>query len=125
MKMINEKLDKDDYKRLSRQEYWIAPENQWSAARDGIEGEVISVLDGKKKRIADAIIELIDVLSPIAHQLDCYEELQYNLEILRMGNGATRQRRIFEETGSYNEVVKQMRLAFQKSLEIFSESSKQ
>lgn len=84
---------------------WIAPQNQWVAARDGLEGIIITDINGKKEKISDSIYQLLETLEPTAKNLECFEELQEIKGIIKNGNGAQRQRKIFAETHSLTEVV--------------------
>lgn len=89
----------------SKEEQWIAPENQWHAARDGLDG-VITDSAGNRQKISESVQELIEKLSPTARSLNCLEELQSINQMITHGNGAQRQRKLFEETGSLLDVVK-------------------
>lgn len=89
----------------STEHYWIAPENQWIAARDGLDGMIITDLKGTRRKIADEVLDLTEKLSPIAAKLNCLEELQDLRKIVRKGNGAQRQRQAFAEASSLKEVV--------------------
>lgn len=100
----------------SQEQQWIAPENQWSAARDGLEGVIITHLGKKKQKISESILELVEKLSPIAKNLNCIEELEYIKQIIANGNGAQRQRDIFAKTQSFTEVVKDSIDRFESSL---------
>lgn len=89
----------------STEQQWTAPENQWIAARDGLEGIIIIDSSGQRKKISDALLELIQRLAPTAQNLNCIEELEYIKNIIANGNGAFRQRNIFKETHSLRDVV--------------------
>jgi carboxylate-amine ligase len=121
---INEDLDAGDPINWSKEHHWIAPENQWIAARDGLDGMIIANLEGKRQKISDMVLELIPVLLPIAERLDCREELYYLSHIIKNGNGAQRQRKIFNETGSLVDVVKVMHEEFKSSFQECYTSSK-
>lgn len=95
-----------------KKRHWIAPENILIAARDGLDGMIITDLSGTKKRIADEIHELVDTLSPLARQLHSYEELQHVKHIISHGNGATHQLNHFLETQSLQSVVSQSTMEF-------------
>lgn len=114
---INEELDAGHSTNWTTEHHWLAPENQWIAARDGLEGMIITNLEGKRQKISEAILELIPVLLPIARGLDCREELFYLNHIVKNGNGAERQRKIFHETGSLIDVVKTMHEEFKSSFQ--------
>lgn len=106
---INDGAQESDW---SQELYWISPENQWNAARDGLDGILITDLNGKKQKISEAVLDLVEKLSPIARSLNCLEELLYLKQIVANGNGAEKQRRVFNKTESLKEVV----LASQKEL---------
>jgi carboxylate-amine ligase len=89
----------------TKEQQWIAPENQWIAARYGLDGIIITDINGKRERISDSILQLVENLSATAKQLNCLEELQSINQIAARGNGAQRQRSIFMETLSLKEVV--------------------
>lgn len=86
-------------------QHWIAPENNLIAARDGLQGIIVTDLKGTRKKIADEIYRLVEAVTPIAKNLDNYEELQYIKQILTKGNGAVQQRKIFAETQSLYKLV--------------------
>lgn len=89
----------------TEEQQWIAPENQWYAARDGLEGVIITDSGGQRQKISESILQLIERLTPTARSLNCIEELLYIKHIIANGNGAQRQRNIFKETQSLRDVV--------------------
>jgi len=99
----------------SPEQQWIAPENQWIAARDGLNGMIITDLQGNREKISESILQLIDTLSPTAKKLNCYEELQAISRIIINGNGAERQRNLFKDSQSLQEVVLNMSNEFNDS----------
>jgi len=114
---INQELDSSSQRKWTREQDWIAPENQWIASRDGLEGMIIVDVLGKRQKISDCILDLIQLLSPIAKALQCLEELHFLKEIIKNGNGAQRQRKVFQKTGSIKEVVAAARREFISSLQ--------
>lgn len=92
-------------KTVSMRRYWMAPENQWVAARDGLEGMIIVNDEGKRRKISDDILNLMEHLAPVAKRLNSYEELLYVEEIIRHGASAWRQRAVFQEEQSLQTVV--------------------
>ncbi len=94
---------------------WLSSDNQFTAARDGLDGMIIVSLDGKRQKISDGILELLEKLEPISRRLRCEKELQDIRHILSEGNGAERQRKIFGETGSLKEVVSHSIKTFKES----------
>ena len=112
---INEELDEGVASEWSKKHHWIVPENQWIAARDGLDGSIITDLQGKRQKISDAILELVVELSPIAKKLNCSEELDYLSEIVKVGNGAQRQAANFANTNSLRSVVEAAHEEFKRS----------
>lgn len=103
---IDEGLKSGARKReVSMRNYWIAPENIWIAARDGLEGMIILDEHGQRRSIADDVHMLIERLLPVARRLNSEEELLYLREIIRRGTSATRQRVVYCQTSSFPAVV--------------------
>jgi carboxylate-amine ligase len=113
---INDDLDSGKEMKWTQQHQWIAPENQWIAARDGLDGMIVVDLQGTRQKISEAVLELIELLLPIAKTLNCEEELLLLNHIIDLGNGAQRQKKIFSETGSLKEVVAKARDEFIASI---------
>lgn len=92
-------------KTISMRRYWMAPENLWVAARDGLDGLIIINEDGKRRRISEDILNPMEHLAPVAKRLNSYEELARLEGMIRNGSSAKRQRTVFQETGSMTAVV--------------------
>ncbi len=92
-------------KTISMRRYWIAPENLWVAARDGLDGMIIINEDGKRRKISEDTLNLIEHLTPVAQRLNSYEELLYLKEMIQNGSSAGRQRAVFHEMQSMPAVV--------------------
>jgi len=90
---------------ISMRRYWIAPENLWVAARDGLDGLIIINEDGKRRKISEDVLNLIEHLTPVAKRLNSYEELLYLKEMIQNGSSAKRQRAVFKESESFQKVV--------------------
>lgn len=84
---------------------WHVSENKWRAARYGLEALVITSRNTDERWVAQELAELVDTLSPLAEELGCRGELHLISEILERGAGYQRQRRIFQRTGSWAEVI--------------------
>lgn len=113
---IDEEI-KNNKNNWSLKQYWIAPENNWIAARDGLEGMIITNLKGERKKIADELHEIVEKLLPTAMDLNCEEELLYIKTMMAIGNGADRQRAIYSKTQSHQAVVAGVMEEFHKSLQ--------
>lgn len=102
---------------FAKKEYhWLFPYNQWIAARDGMDGKIDFDLSGKKQKISDILLHLCNELEETAKELNCFEELCDLKTMISEGNGAQKQRAIFQETNSLTDVVSRMNQQFQADL---------
>lgn len=92
-------------KTISMRRYWIAPENLWSAARDGLDALIIVSEDGKRRRLSEDISNLLENLAPIAKRLNGLEELTRIKEMIGRPNSAERQRAVYRQKHSLAAVV--------------------
>ncbi len=88
----------------------LTTENKWLAARYGLEAPVIDLATGRRNRVpvAQLVRRTLKELEPHARELGCEEELEGIAEILRKGNGADRQRRIWNANRDVVEVVREI-----------------
>ena len=80
-------------------------ENKFRAARYGIDGKLIDFGREEEVPMRDLMIEYIDLISDAAKDLGCERDIAYIHEMLRMGTGADRQLKVYEETGDLKKVV--------------------
>jgi carboxylate-amine ligase len=80
-------------------------ENKWRAARYGLNGKLIDFGKQTEVPVRDLIEEYLEFVDDVVDELDSREELNYIREIMKMGSGADRQLRVFEETGDLKKVV--------------------
>lgn len=120
---INKDIDEKIPMNGAAEYFWIAPENQWIAARDGLEGMIVVNLQGKRKKISEEIFELVEDLTSIAKELGCLEELESIKNAIAKGNGASRQREVFKYTHSLKEVVAAAQKEFILSLVVLDKNS--
>lgn len=85
----------------------MVQQNKWRAARFGAEASLVSSADYEQQSVVDTVDRLVKRLGPIASELGCAAELESVLGIPGQ-TGAKQQLAIFEETGSQQEVVRQM-----------------
>ena len=79
---------------------------KWRAGRDGLKGELIDVRTGRAKPAAGLVADLLEHVSPALERLGDFNEVCFLVaDTLRRGNGADRQRAVYERTGSFEEVV--------------------
>jgi len=80
-------------------------ENKWRAARYGIEGKMIDF--GKQTEVdtVSLIGELIEFVDDVLDELGSRKDVNYIYEMLKMGTGADRQLKVFNETQDLTKVV--------------------
>src|SRR5919199_1620703 len=88
----------------------LTTENKWLAARYGLEAPVMDLATGRRNRVpvAQLIRKTLRELEPHARELGSERELEGVREILSRGNGADRQRRIFNANRDIAEVVREI-----------------
>jgi carboxylate-amine ligase len=84
---------------------WVVRENKWRAARYGIDASIIVDDEGTTVPLRDALVELVEELTPIARRLGCVPELHDTMQILDWGPSYIRQRAVVEDGGSLTDVV--------------------
>ncbi len=67
--------DYDNATQLPLLDRWINSENKWRATRYGLDAEIIINDNGEAAPLKDEIIKTIDKLLPVAHKLNCVNEL--------------------------------------------------
>lgn len=85
---------------------WVLRDNKWRSMRHGLEADLITSNDGDFKPLREDIEAWLERLSPIFLELGYDTYLGYLHAILRHGNSADRQMRLFEETKNLIEVVR-------------------
>ncbi|MDY6782702.1 MAG: carboxylate-amine ligase [Cyanobacteriota bacterium] len=80
--------------------------SHWWAARYGLDSKLIDVLESRPVPARALVQKFLDYIRPALEELGEWEEVsqQVNL-ILEEGNGAKRQRRVYQRAGSYEDVV--------------------
>jgi glutamate---cysteine ligase / carboxylate-amine ligase len=91
----------------------LTSENKWLAARYGLEAPVMDLATGRRNRVpvAQLVRRTLRELEPHARELGCDAELDGIREILSKGNGADRQRRIWNANRDIIEVVREIAAA--------------
>jgi glutamate---cysteine ligase / carboxylate-amine ligase len=86
----------------------LTTENKWLAARYGLEAPVMDLATGRRNRVpvSQLVRRTLKELEPHARELGCERELEGISEILRKGNGADRQRRVWHAKRDIVEVVR-------------------
>jgi glutamate---cysteine ligase / carboxylate-amine ligase len=88
----------------------LTTENKWLAARYGIEAPVMDLATGRRNRIpvAQLIRRTLKTVEPHARELGAEAELAGVEAILRRGNGADQQLRVFNANKDIVEVVREI-----------------
>lgn len=96
-----ERLDRrlDSGAELTMPDGWVLRENKWRAARFGLDAQIITSDTGRVVPIRNAITELAGELMPIAHTLNCADELRGIDHILTVGASYQRQRAVAAASG--------------------------
>jgi carboxylate-amine ligase len=92
-------------KKLSDYPYEMLDENRWLAARHGLEGELVD-LPSRDRVSAKALAQrLLDRLREHAQDLGAEGELEGVADLLERGNGAYRQRKVYEANRDFTELL--------------------
>jgi len=88
----------------------LTTENKWLAARYGLEAPVMDLVTGRRNRlpITQVIRRTLKLVEPHARELGSEAELAGIEAILRRGNGADRQLRVFNANRDIVEVVREI-----------------
>jgi glutamate---cysteine ligase / carboxylate-amine ligase len=95
-------------KRLGRYPYEMLDENKWLAARHGMEGELVDLPERRRVPAKELARRLYDRLREHAEDLGSAAELEGIEDILVHGNGAHRQRVVYEANHDYGEVMREI-----------------
>ncbi|MGZ8648098.1 MAG: carboxylate-amine ligase [Solirubrobacteraceae bacterium] len=93
---------------LGRYPYEMLDENKWLAARHGMEGELVDLPERRLVPAKELARRLYDRLMEHAQDLGSAHELEALEDILQHGNGAHRQRVVYEANHDYAEVVREI-----------------
>ena len=105
-----QRIEDDDLPAPPRE--WTVSENRWLALRYGIDAALIveDTTTGRPSRrpVRDLLRELVEELMPTAEALGNEAELASVLDILEIGSGTERQRRLVDNGGSLLDVVRHL-----------------
>jgi carboxylate-amine ligase len=95
----------DEGKQLSDYPHEMLDENKWLASRHGLEGELVD-LPSRDRIPAKALAQrLYDRLREHAQDLGAEGELEGVTDLLERGNGAYRQRKVYEANRDFSELL--------------------
>ncbi|HET6551753.1 MAG TPA: carboxylate-amine ligase [Solirubrobacter sp.] len=91
--------------RLADYPYEMLDENKWLATRHGLEGELVDLPDRETVPAKALARRLYDRLKDHAQDLGAANELDGVLDLLENGNGAFRQRKVYEANRDFGELL--------------------
>lgn len=83
----------------------LVEENRWRASRYGMDAVFYNAVTDASIPARDAARKLVEELLPHAQELSCEDDLEGILEIVDGGTGSQRQRKVYEESGDFLDVV--------------------
>jgi glutamate---cysteine ligase / carboxylate-amine ligase len=93
---------------LSRYPYEMLDENKWLAARHGLGGALVDLPKRDRVPVPDLARRLMERLRPHAEELGSEADFDCIEDILDKGNGASRQRTVYEANHDLREVVREI-----------------
>ncbi len=100
---LGEQYDEGMYLPVHR--HWIVRENKWRASRWSVDAEIITDEDGNLKPLSEDILDILEMLTPVAKRLGCLDEMMGIKKILDDGPSYKRQLQIYRETGDFKIVM--------------------
>ena len=95
----------DAGKRLGSYPWQMLDENKWLAARHGLDGELVDLPRNRRVATKDLTRRLLDRLRGHAEDLGSVDDLDALEDLLQRGNGAHRQRVVYEANHDLHEVM--------------------
>jgi carboxylate-amine ligase len=83
----------------------LLDENRWLAARHGLDGELYDFAEGRLRPAREMTERLLELVWPHAQALGCATQLEGIRDLLKNGNGAARQRMVFEANRDVRELT--------------------
>jgi carboxylate-amine ligase len=80
-------------------------ENKWRASRYGLDGKLIDFGKRTEAPLRDLMEEYLAFVDDVVDELDCRPEIEYVRTILKIGSGADRQLKVYQQTGDLKQVV--------------------
>ncbi|WP_028067234.1 carboxylate-amine ligase [Solirubrobacter soli] len=95
----------DEGKKLSDYPFEMLDENKWLASRHGLEGELVDLPSRDRVSARALAHRLHDRLREHAQDLGAASELEGVADLLERGNGAYRQRKVYEANRDFSELL--------------------
>ena len=74
-------------------------------SRYGLDGKLIDFGKEEEVPLRQLMLEYLDMVGDVADELGSRDEINYIHQMLKMGTGADRQLKVYEETGDLKKVV--------------------
>jgi glutamate---cysteine ligase / carboxylate-amine ligase len=86
----------------------LISENKFRASRYGIDGKLIDFGKEEELPTRELMLEYLALIDEVVDELGSREEINYIHQMLKMGTGADRQLKVYQETGDLKKVVDYM-----------------
>ncbi len=84
---------------------WIARENKWRALRYGLDAQIIDHHTLEQRALRTDILDRLERMAPLGRSLGYEAQFACLREICSRGSSAQRQRRVYEQRGSMEDVL--------------------
>jgi carboxylate-amine ligase len=98
----------DSGEELSRYPYEMLDENKWLAARHGLDAQLVDLPKQERVPVPELTRRVMERLRPHAEELGSEEDFDCLEDILELGNGAARQRKVYDANHDLREVVREI-----------------
>jgi carboxylate-amine ligase len=86
----------------------MVQQNKWRACRFGNKAQVVNSYTLEVQPVRDIVASLVELLRPVAEDLDCVEYLEHTIQMAEQPSWADRQVAIFRETDDPTEIVRRL-----------------
>jgi glutamate---cysteine ligase / carboxylate-amine ligase len=93
---------------LSRYPYEMLDENKWLAARHGLDAQLVDLPKQERVPVPELTRRVMERLRPHAEELGSEADFDCLEDILELGTGAARQRKVYEANHDLREVVREI-----------------
>ncbi len=89
----------------------VLDENRWLAARHGLDAELLEHVSGERIGVRELTQTLLGRLAPVIEKLGCERQIEGIDDLLRFGNGASRQQMVYEANHDLHELTAEIVVA--------------
>ncbi len=104
VKALSDEIDRGTYQHDCHP--MMVHQNKWRACRFGLDAELIDPLTFEQRGVRETVDRLVDVLRPVAAQLNCSAWLDRVLALAQSQSWANRQLEVLKQTGDPADVVR-------------------